>query len=89
MALSVCQSTEQFADVINTLIEAVDTHISEIRTQLVLAVLLSEGELDLKLKIQPRAVEKLCLFIPIIEFAHTILTHCQFGNSLKNLLEII
>lgn len=44
MALSVCQNTDQFADVINTLIEAVDRHVNEIRTQLVLAVLLSEGK---------------------------------------------
>uniref|UniRef100_H2Y5P1 Uncharacterized protein n=1 Tax=Ciona savignyi TaxID=51511 RepID=H2Y5P1_CIOSA len=42
MALSVCEGTDQFADVINTLIEAVDRHVNEVRTQLVLAVLLNE-----------------------------------------------
>ena len=43
MALSVCKNTEQFEDVINTLIDAVDKHVNEIRTKLVLSVLLSEG----------------------------------------------
>lgn len=44
MALSVCDDTEQFADVINTLIESVDRHVNEVRTQLVLSVLLNEGD---------------------------------------------
>jgi len=44
-ALARCDNTEQFADVVNTVIEAIDRHVNEIRTQLVLAVLLNEGAL--------------------------------------------
>ena len=44
MSLSVCNAVEQFRDVINTLIENVDKHVNEVRTQLVLSVLLTEGK---------------------------------------------
>ena len=43
MALSTCYDPDQFSDVISTLVEQVDHHIGEVRTQLVLALLLHEG----------------------------------------------
>jgi len=43
MSLSVCTAVEQFRDVINTLLENVDKHVKEVRTQLILSVLLTEG----------------------------------------------
>ena len=45
MALSRCCDPVEFSDVINTLVEQVERHINEVRTQLVLALLLHEGML--------------------------------------------
>ena len=43
LALSSCDSTEKFTDVLRTLMEGIDKSIQEVRTQLVLCVLLHEG----------------------------------------------
>ena len=43
MSLAICNGIEQVADVINTLVESVEKHVAEVRTQLVLSVLLNEG----------------------------------------------
>jgi len=42
LALSSCDSTEKFTDVLRTLMEGIDKSIQEVRTQLVLCVLLHE-----------------------------------------------
>lgn len=42
-AVSRCDSSEKFAEVMTTLMKSIEDHVKEIRTQLVLCVLLHEG----------------------------------------------
>ena len=44
MSLTVCNDVEQFSEVIQTLIDNVNKNVNDIRTQLVLSVLLNEGK---------------------------------------------
>lgn len=42
-AVSRCDSSEKFVEVMTTLMKSIEDHVKEIRTQLVLCVLLHEG----------------------------------------------
>ncbi|CAK8691769.1 unnamed protein product [Clavelina lepadiformis] len=80
MALSVCGDTDQFADVINTLIENVDRHVNEVRTQLVLSVLLNE---DPKLVSRRDKVFSQSLITAISAFSSQL--RCAIGGTFNNM----
>nr|XP_018672752.1 phosphatidylinositol 3,4,5-trisphosphate-dependent Rac exchanger 2 protein-like isoform X2 [Ciona intestinalis] len=80
MALSVCEGTDQFADVINTLIESVDRHVNEVRTQLVLAVLLNE---DPKLVSRRDKVFSQALVASISAFSAQL--RCAIAGTFNNM----
>nr|CAB3265148.1 phosphatidylinositol 3,4,5-trisphosphate-dependent Rac exchanger 1 protein [Phallusia mammillata] len=80
MALSVCEDTEQFTDVINTLIESVDRHVNEVRTQLVLSVLLNE---DPKLVSRRDKVFSQCLQTAISSFSTQL--RSAIGETFNNM----
>ena len=61
IALSASDSTEKFSDVLNTLMDSVDRHVREVRTQLVLCVLLHEGK-------QPRRFSHLVLVFFAVKY---------------------
>nr|XP_039271145.1 phosphatidylinositol 3,4,5-trisphosphate-dependent Rac exchanger 2 protein-like isoform X2 [Styela clava] len=80
MSLAVCEDTVQFAGVIHTLIDAMNKHISQIRTQLVLTVLLNE---DPKLVSRRDKVFSQALISVITSFSSQL--RCALDNVFNNM----